>query len=243
MEKALEDNGMHILVVNSGSSSIKSSMFDSGSNDSFSNPRCLFNGQVSGIGRLDAQVELRGADGTDLRDGRQSQVKAETPVDAIRLLLDAVCVTGMPAVEAVGYRVVHPGAKLDAHQRITAKVLSDLEEAVSFAPLHDPEAIGVIRNVVQRFPNVPHYACFDTVFHGTMPEEATTYPMPQACREQGVRRYGFHGLSCESIVRQMRRQMYVEGMEFPKRMAIAHLGSGCSVTALVDGHSVDTTME
>jgi acetate kinase len=89
-----------------------------------------------------------------------------------------------------------------------------------------------------RFPDVAHYACFDTVFHRTMPEEATTYAVPQTLRERGVRRYGFHGLSCESIVRQMR----AEHGEFPKRMVIAHLGSGCSVTALTNGCSVDTTM-
>jgi acetate kinase len=143
----------------------------------------------------------------------------------------------MPAVEAVGYRVVHPGAKLTAHQRITDEVLRDLEKAVAFAPLHDPAAIAMIREGMARFPGVAHYACFDTVFHDSMAAEATTYPVPLAYREQGVRRYGFHGLSCESIVRQMRAQGAA-----PQRMAIAHLGSGCSVTALVDGRSVDTTM-
>ena len=81
------------------------------------------------------------------------------------------------------------------------------------------------------------YACFDTVFHQTMPAEARTYPLPPEYAARGVRRYGFHGLSCESIVRQLRR-----AGEVPRRMVIAHLGSGCSVTALVDGRSVDTTM-
>jgi acetate kinase len=90
-----------------------------------------------------------------------------------------------------------------------------------------------------KFPNVPHYACFDTVFHHTMPEAATTYAVPVKYREQGVRRYGFHGLSCESIVRQLQTE---KAIPFPKRMVIAHLGSGCSVTAVVDGSSIDTTM-
>ena len=108
-----------------------------------------------------------------------------------------------------------------------------------FAPLHDPAVIEVIKEMMERFPDVGHYACFDTVFHQTMPEAATTYPIPVEYREQGVRRYGFHGLSCESIVRQLRAE---KGIQFPKRMVIAHLGSGCSVTALVDGRSVDTTM-
>jgi acetate kinase len=138
----------------------------------------------------------------------------------------------------VGYRVVHPGAKLDRHVRITDEVMRDLEEAVVFAPLHDPSAIELIREMMVKLPDVPHYACFDTVFHETMPEEATTYAIPLEYRERGVRRYGFHGLSCESIMRQLRDA----GIRLPRRMVIAHLGSGCSVTALLAGRSVDTTM-
>jgi acetate kinase len=91
---------------------------------------------------------------------------------------------------------------------------------------------------MQSMPAVPHFACFDTVFHETMPVEATTYPVPKRFRDAGVKRYGFHGLSCESIVRRVRE----ETGGFPKLAVIAHLGSGCSVTALVDGRSVDTSM-
>jgi acetate kinase len=223
---------VHILVINSGSSSIKFSLFESEE----SGPRSLFEGEVTGIGAAKAAFKFRGADGRDLSGGRK-EVKAETPVEAIRLVVGAVSGPGLPKVEAVGYRVVHPGAKLDRHQKITPAVMKDLEEAVVFAPLHDPAVIEVIKEMMERFPEVGHYACFDTVFHETMPEAATTYPIPVKYREQGVRRYGFHGLSCESIVSQL--QMF-EGV--PKRMVIAHLGSGCSVTAVVDGRSVDTTM-
>jgi acetate kinase len=109
---------------------------------------------------------------------------------------------------------------------------------VVFAPLHDPSAIEIIREMMGKLPDVPHYACFDTVFHETMPEAATTYAIPLEYRERGVRRYGFHGLSCESIVRQLREG----GIRLPQRMVIAHLGSGCSVTALLAGRSIDTTM-
>jgi acetate kinase len=97
----------------------------------------------------------------------------------------------------------------------------------------------MIEEMMRRFAEVPHVACFDTVFHETMPEEATVYALPYSVRKQGVRRYGFHGLSCESIVVQMRE---AQGIAFPRRMVIAHLGSGCSVTACIDGKSVDTTM-
>jgi len=228
---------MYILVVNSGSSSIKFSMFDSSAGDRLSEPICLFNGEVSNIGEADARLELKRVDGTKL-SGTRAGVEAATPEEAMRVVLDTVCEPQMPPVQAVGYRVVHPGAKLHGHQRITKYVLRDLEEAVAFAPLHDPTAIAVIRQGIERFPDVAHYACFDTMFHRTMPVEATTYPIPQAYRDQGVRRYGFHGLSCESIVHRMRAEV----PKFPKHMVIAHLGGGCSVTALLDGCSVDTTM-
>jgi len=229
---------VHILVINSGSSSIKFSLFDSVAGE----PRSLFEGEVTGIGGVNANFKFRDADGRDLSGGR-SKVKAERPVEAIGLVVEAVSgsglANGLSTVDAVGYRVVHPGAKLDRHQRITPEVMRDLEEAVVVAPLHDPAVIEVIREMMERFPDVPHYACFDTVFHETMPEAATTYAIPVEYRERGVRRYGFHGLSCESIVRQLRAE---GGLEFPRRMVIAHLGSGCSVTAVVDGRSVDTTM-
>jgi acetate kinase len=225
---------VHILVINSGSSSIKFSLFDSGTGE----PRSLFEGEVTGIGGAKAGFKFRDAAGRDLNSGR-ANVKAETQVEAIGLVVAAVGAPGLPKVEAVGYRVVHPGAKLDRHQRITPAVMKDLGDAVEFAPLHDPAVIEVIREMMERFPDVKHYACFDTVFHQTMPDAATTYPIPVEYRERGVRRYGFHGLSCESIVRQLRAD---KGMNFPRRMVIAHLGSGCSVTAVVDGRSVDTTM-
>jgi acetate kinase len=224
---------VHILVINSGSSSIKFSLFDSGNGE----PRSLFEGEVTGIGGARAGFKFRDADGRDLSGGRE-KVKAETQVEAIGLMVDAVSGAGLPKVDAVGYRVVHPGAKLNRHQRITPEVMKDLEEAVVFAPLHDPAVIAVIKDTMQRFPDVKHYACFDTVFHETMSAAATTYAIPVEFRERGVRRYGFHGLSCESIVLQL---SVLDG-GVPRRMVISHLGSGCSVTAVVDGRSVDTTM-
>jgi acetate kinase len=225
---------VHILVINSGSSSIKFSLFDSGEGE----PRSLFEGEVTGIGGVTSRFKFRDAGGRDLSGGR-GEVKAKTAVEAIGVVVDAVSAPELWRFEAVGYRVVHPGPKLDRHVRIDDAVMKDLEEAVEFAPLHDPAVIAVIREMMARFPGVGHYACFDTVFHETMPEAATTYAIPVKYREGGVRRYGFHGLSCESIVQQLRAE---KGIPFPRRMVIAHLGSGCSVTALVDGCSVDTTM-
>src|ERR1700730_3299123 len=131
---------VHILVINSGSSSIKFSLFDSGMGE----PRSLFEGEVTGIGGAKTGVKFRDADGRDLSGGRK-EVKAKTPVEAIGLVIEAVSGPGLPKVEAVGYRVVHPGAKLHEHVRIDDAVMKDLEAAVEFAPLHDPAVIEVIR--------------------------------------------------------------------------------------------------
>src|SRR5271168_1906054 len=219
---------MHILVINSGSSSIKFSIFDAdpaGKNESNATPRLLCLGEISGVGGPRVESSFRDAGGRD----RSTPPKLGSAANPINLVEDAVCGPGMPSIDAVGYRVVHPGAHLDRHQRITEDVLKELQQAVAFAPLHDPEAITLIRDMMQRFPQARHYACFDTVFHQTMPAEASTYAIPIEYRRQGARRYGFHGLSCESVVDQMRTASHHE--EFPRRMVIAHLGSGCSVTA------------
>jgi acetate kinase len=224
---------VHILVINGGSSSVKFSIFNATPGGQ---PEQVLDGEISGIGGANASLEVRRGDAPA---SEPTPVTAPTSLDAIRLMLDEISQPGIPAIDATGYRVVHPGPKLDRHQRITDAVLADLEAAVVFAPLHDPDAIRLIREAMERFPHIPHFACFDTVFHQTMSEAATTYPIPLNYRARGVRRYGFHGLSCESVVRRMRLSV---GVTFPHRMIIAHLGSGCSVTALVDGKSVDTTM-
>ena len=232
---------MHILVINSGSSSIKFSIFDAGQGSGLGEPpwpSTLFTGEISGMGAAQLEFTFRDANGREL----SSPAKPKAATDPVDLLENAVCGPGMPVIEAVGYRVVHPGARLDRHQRITDKVLQDLEQAVAFAPLHDPAAIALIREMMKRFPQARHYACFDTVFHQTMPGEASTYPIPARYREQGVRRYGFHGLSCEGVVDGLRSASKRGKASFPRRMVIAHLGSGCSVTALLDGRSVDNTM-
>ena len=233
---------MHILVVNSGSSSIKFSIFDAGHGSGSAGrpawPSTLFTGEISGMGGARLEFTFRDANGREV----SRSAKTNPAADPMDLLEDAVCGPGMPVIEAVGYRVVHPGPLLDRHQRITDKVLEDLEQAVAFAPLHDPAAIALIREMMKRFPQARHYACFDTVFHQTMPAEASTYAIPAKYREQGVRRYGFHGLSCEGVVDDLHSASKRGKASFPRRMVIAHLGSGCSVTALLDGRSVDNTM-
>lgn len=135
----------------------------------------------------------------------------------------------------IGHRIVHGGLHRDQHCLIDPAVMIDLEAACTFAPLHGPAAIALIQAAQARFPGLPHVACFDTAFHSTMPEVAKALPIPRIYRAEGVRRYGFHGLSCESVLRQL-------GDERPARLVIAHLGNGASVTAVLDGRSIDTSM-
>jgi acetate kinase len=226
---------MHILVVNSGSSSIKFTMYSESAPDTLTS---LYEGELSGIGTPLAKLDFRDASGKDLA-ADVAQVKASNMHEAINTFERAIGLPSLPKADAVGYRVVHPGAHLRGHRLVTPEVLSELKKAIAFAPLHEPAAVEMIEEMMRRNPGVPRYACFDTVFHETMPEEAWVYPLPDLLRAEGVRRYGFHGLSCESVVMQMRA---ADGIVFPQSMLIAHLGSGCSVTACIDGKSVDTTM-
>lgn len=223
---------MNLFVLNSGSSSIKFSLFDANGDDG--EPSLLLDGEVSRMATQEATLAI--VQGKQAQEPRVVQ-GTDTQAGTIRVVLDAIRNADAGEIGAVGYRVVHPGAEIRDHVRITDEILTKLEAAASFAPLHDPEAIEIIRETMRQMPDVPHFACFDTVFHQTMPQEAFTYAIPAMYREQGVKRYGFHGLSCESTVRQMRNLG-----PLPRRMVIAHLGSGCSVTAVVDGESVDTTM-
>jgi acetate kinase len=225
---------MQILLLNPGSSSLKFSLFDAAESE----PRSLFEGEISGIGTHQAKVTFRDAAGNDLSTALHLEAPPATAHDAQALVARALDDPRVPKIDAIGYRVVHPGPKLRGHQLLSKAVLEDLRHAASFAPLHDPVAVELIEGMRAHFPALQHVVCFDTVFHETLPPEAFTYPLPPEFARAGVHRYGFHGLSCESIVHQLRGSEY----GLPKRLAIAHLGGGCSVTAVVDGRSVDTSM-
>jgi acetate kinase len=225
---------MHILVINPGSSSIKFAMYA----DGWAELRVLYSGELDDIGQASAALKLSDNAGKDIA-GLAGEVKAGSMAEAISVIQRVIALPGLARPDAVGYRVVHPGPRVRGHQRLTPEVLEQLKQAVVFAPLHDPAALEMIEEMMRRVPDVVRFACFDTVFHETMPEEATVYALPVEVRTEGVRRYGFHGLSCESIVYELRRARRIP---FPRRLVIAHLGSGCSVTMCIDGKSVDTTM-
>ena len=131
------------------------------------------------------------------------------------------------------------GRSCGSTRRLTPEVLATLKEAVHFAPLHDPPAIAIVEAAQKHFPEVGQFVCFDTAFHVTMPEVATHYPLPTKFREQGLQRYGFHGLSYESIVYTLSQ---ADGATLPQRLIVAHLGSGASLAAILDGKSIDTSM-
>jgi acetate kinase len=227
MSSAAPSDETVVLALNSGSSSLKVALYLlQGKSE-----ERLAQGAAEGLGNKDGRVWLRKRK-QSLFDESRSFADAS---QAAEYLLSALDKEALPAPNVVGHRIVHGGPQLRSHQRITPEVLRELEEAVPFAPLHLPPALDVVRHALKRFPDVPQIACFDTVFHHTLPEYAARLPLPQEFWEHGLRRYGFHGLSCESIVHAL-------GDQLASRTVIAHLGNGCSVTAVRDGASVETTM-
>ena len=151
--------------------------------------------------------------------------------DIARQIMDA----GLPTIDAIGHRLVHGGPSLRQPCRIDDAVLLQLDDASHFAPLHLPCALRLIRAARQHFQHVPQVACFDTSFHANLPDVARVLPLARELQLDGVQRYGFHGLSCQSIVHQL-------GAALPERLVIAHLGNGASITAVRKGRSVDTSM-
>ncbi len=227
-------NSGTILALNSGSSSLKLGCYG----PSPTNPReeqLILTGAADGIGRSEGKLSLRSAGGSTLLEQSHLCESQDQALDR----LTAALAQHLPApVAAVGHRVVHGGPKLREHQRITPAVLDQLKASEDLAPLHIPQALKLIQKAEQLYPGVPQFACFDTTFHRSMPPVATHLPIPARFFAQGVQRYGFHGLSCESVMRRLTR----EAPKPPARVIIAHLGNGSSVTAVQDGKSLDTSM-
>lgn len=151
----------------------------------------------------------------------------------------ALARSGIPLANLKGaaHRVVHGGAGLVATCRVTHLVLREIEACVPLAPLHNPANLIGIRAVAKILPDLPQYACFDTAFHATNPEVATTYALPGEERARGIRRYGFHGLSYAALVRILSARG-----PLPQRLLACHLGNGASLCAIMNGRSVSTTM-
>jgi acetate kinase len=221
-----------ILVLNSGSSSLKFGVYGYGANGE----EPLLTGSADGIGRSNGSLQIWSADKSgDQRPLVENKAILESQSDALAALAAAIAQHLPKAPVAVGHRIVHGGPKLRQHQLITPQVLDDLRAAVHFAPLHIPQALALVSAAQQAFPSASHYACFDDAFHQTMPEVASHLPLPQRYYDAGIRRYGFHGISYEALVHHF-------GAQLPERAIFAHLGNGASLCALRNGVSIDTTM-
>jgi len=222
-----------LLVLNAGSSSLKFSVYATGAGDDCT---LLAKGQVEGIGTKPRLVALAGEErsAVDLPPSAGGHDAAlQHAVEWLRARFQGA------TLKAVGHRVVHGGPRFAAPVLIDTDVLRELESFCPLAPLHQPNNLAAIEAVRQRLPSMPQVACFDTAFHRRHPAVADRYALPEEFYEQGVRRYGFHGLSYEYIVQAIPA---VAPALAGKRMVIAHLGSGASMCAVRDGQSVDSTM-
>ncbi len=228
--KRLSAANPRVLAVNSGSSSLKVGLYE---NDDGQLSK-LVSGSASGVGRVDGSLKLVATNGEVLLDRSYS---LSTQQQALGEIMQALTLVSPGEIYAIGHRVVHGGPNLHAHQIITPDVLETLKDSVHFAPLHIPPSVVLIEEMSRLLPDVPQFACFDTAFHATLPPVAYHYALPERFHEQGLRRYGFHGLSYESIVARLK-----EDGELPRRLICAHLGSGASLAAVLDGKSVDTSM-
>ncbi|HTR60545.1 MAG TPA: acetate/propionate family kinase, partial [Candidatus Binataceae bacterium] len=216
-----------ILCINRGSSSLKFSLYRLGAKEDL-----IASGEVDRIGMPGCSIRVKDGAGKLLREGPYDSSDNHEIFGAIFAGLREY---GLPAPVAVGHRIVHGGPHHVAPERVTSKLVAALREIVPFAPLHLPSAIAAIEAIAARFPGLPQVTCFDTAFHHTMPETAARFPLASDLWNEGVRRYGFHGLSYEYIVDAL-------GKAARGRVIIAHLGNGASLAAVRDGIGVDTTM-
>jgi len=220
--------GLPILVLNSGSSSIKFSLYEAGTDERMR----LLEGSVDGIG-------------TDLgkfwiKDAADKKLVDQTPAVpsraiAFKLVVDALKSGEIPSPAAIGHRVVCGGPTIRENQRITPALIDEIESYAALAPLHTPIAVYIMREALRLFPGVPNFAVLDTYFHRTLPEVATHLPIPAEYVAMGVRRYGYHGISYESIIYQLQPDV-------PEKLIVAHLGNGASISAIRNGKCLDTSM-
>jgi acetate kinase len=208
-----------ILAVNFGSSSLKTALYDASGGP----PKRLARARIARLSDGDLVVEVG-----DRRS--QSQVSG----DPLKGVIDGLADAGLPAPDAFGHRFVHGGSYGSA-QLLTDEVRGVLAGLTAWAPQHQPAALGGVAEVEQHWPGARQVACFDSAFHRTMPEVAQRLPLPKSLWEEGIRRYGFHGLSYQHVVDTV-------GASALGRAVVAHLGNGTSMAAIADGRSLDTTM-
>ncbi len=220
-----------ILVFNCGSSSIKFAVVNP------DNGQRLIEGQIERLGLPDTQLTIKAGD-----QKNQSIIHAEDINAAITTILEHIQQhLDLSSICAVGHRVVHGGEMLSATCLIDASTLEKITGCAALAPLHNPVNLAGIEIAMQSLPSIPHAACFDTAFHQTMPPEAYLYPVPyQWYEDHGVRKYGFHGTSHRFVSQTAIQRFDLDPNN--SGLIIAHLGNGCSLSAVKNSQSVDTTM-
>jgi acetate kinase len=222
-----------ILTINGGSSSIKFAQFEVG--DSLCR---ILEGEIDRIGAPEAGFRVTGLDPVDTFS-RPVTVPDHTV--AVGMLMDWIeAHGGRDALTAVGHRMVHGGPDYYEPQRITTEMLAELHRLSPFDPEHLPGEILLTEAFHRRFPGLTQVACFDTAFHHDLPRVARLLPIPRRYEAQGVRRYGFHGLSYAFLMEELARQAGAEAAQ--GRVILAHLGNGASLAAVREGKPVDTSM-
>jgi acetate kinase len=217
---------MSLLTVNAGSSSLKVALYEE---EGLARKEAL---KVERIGSTNARLVF---EGSDKKVGET--VEAKDHAGALDAVLNYLPDSVISNLRAAGHRIVHGGPDHAKPERITVRLLEQLWQLKQIDPTHVPQSLSVVESLIRHFPNLLQVACFDTAFHRAMPVVAQRYPLPRWTADAGVHRYGFHGLSCESIVRQLNEMNAGGG-----RVLIAHLGNGASITAARDGASVETSM-
>jgi acetate kinase len=224
-----------ILVVNAGSSSLKFQVFATGARDELD---WLVKGQMDGIGTR-PRLRAEGPDKAVLIDQTFAPEKVSDLPAATQETGDWLRRSQKVHLIAVGHRVVHGGPEFSRPVRVSPDVVAQLERYVSLAPLHQPNNLAPIRTLLSRRPELPQIACFDTAFHRDHPKLADYYALPERFYNEGVRRYGFHGLSYEYIAQRLPD---VAPNISKGRVIVAHLGSGASMCALANGRSIESTL-
>jgi acetate kinase len=216
-----------ILSLNSGSSTRNFSL----SRITDKAEVLLAEGEIERLGTRSARMQVR--------DGKKKILSAKSnfpyPKAPLLKIFKALTDLKLPSPDAAGHRLVNGGPDHFAPERITARVTSELKRLIPFAPLHLPDEIRGIEETAAHYPSLPQVACFDTAFHHAMPEVARRFPVLRALWGQGLRRFGFHGISYEYIMQTL-------GHDAPSRIIIAHLGNGASMVAVRDGRPLETTM-
>ena len=228
---------MRILVINSGSSSVKYKFFVTPEN------RCLAEGQVERIGLSGSLLHHKRADGDRVRVGVEvtDHAQAIEAVIAVLISPNHGVIADRSEIDAVGHRVAHGGEGLTESVLVTPEVTKEIQDCIELAPLHNPHNLHGIDACAELLPGVPQVAVFDTAFHHTVPPHAYIYALPYVLyRRYGLRRYGFHGTS-HYYVANRAASMMEEKLE-SLRIITCHLGNGCSMAAIQQGKSVDTSM-